>query len=205
VAIFSIVAVIRSDKTWQDLPGPDAASPKHTTSAQEIDPMKLAMSACFALALMCGNTGCCGCHPLFPNLGCNGAMGCQKTGIFNWSHCHDTCDQCGDFTGPDIVARTGDNYYPLPATTPRRPGMVAQLHANHRHSRGHRHHMTATRVPPMGDVEVISDEVEVVSAEAAVEETDDAAEQDEANSAPVQTEELPAPAKRIRTTRIRRQ
>lgn len=171
--------------------------------------MKSALAACLGLALMLGSTGCC-CglgHPLFPNLGCNGAMGCQKTGIFNWSHCCDTCDQCGDYTGPDIVARTGDSYYPRPASTPVRPGMLAQLHANHGHPRAHHHHMTSARVQPpmMEEGEVISDEVEVVSAET-TQDTDEAMEVDETDdAAPAEMAEPPAPVKRIRSSKTRRQ
>jgi hypothetical protein len=176
--------------------------------------MKSAIAACFGLALMLGSTGCC-CglgHPLFPNLGCSGAMGCQKSGIFNWSHCCDTCDQCGDYTGPDIVARTGDNYYPRPATTPMRPGMLAQLHGNHGHPRAHHHHMASARVQPpmMEEGEVISDEVEVVSAET-TEDTGDAIDANDADeAAPAEMAEEPAAspttrAKRIRSNKTRRQ
>lgn len=169
--------------------------------------MKSAIAACFGLALMLGSTGCC-CglgHPLFPNLGCSGAMGCQKSGIFNWSHCCDTCDQCGGYTGPDIVARTGDNYYARPATTPMRPGMLAQLHANHQHPRGHHHHTASARVQPpaLEEGEIISDEVEVVSAET-TEETDEATEAAD-DAAPAEMAEPPAPAKRIRSSKTRRQ
>ena len=77
--------------------------------------MKFAISACFALALVAGNTGCClFCHPMFPLLHrhCSqecGDMGCQRAPIFNWSHCCDTCDHCGDWTGQSIIARTGAN------------------------------------------------------------------------------------------------
>ncbi|HVA44967.1 MAG TPA: hypothetical protein VNH11_01155 [Pirellulales bacterium] len=77
--------------------------------------MRFAISACFALALAAGNTGCClFCHPMFPCLHrhCNnecGDMGCQRAPIFNWSHCCDTCDHCGDWTGQSIIARTGGN------------------------------------------------------------------------------------------------
>ena len=75
--------------------------------------MRAAISACFALVLLAGNTGCClFCKPLFPCLHrhqckeCCG-MGCERAPIFNWSRCCDTCDHCGDWTGQSIVARTG--------------------------------------------------------------------------------------------------
>jgi len=82
--------------------------------------MRFALSACFAVALLAGNTGCCGfCRPLFPVLhrhccgggGCGGGddcggNGCQRANIFNWSRCCDTCDHCGDWTGQGIIART---------------------------------------------------------------------------------------------------
>ncbi|HWB11240.1 MAG TPA: hypothetical protein VG826_18570 [Pirellulales bacterium] len=77
--------------------------------------MRFAISACFAVALLAGNTGCCGpifCRPLFPLLHrhcCSddcGGMGCQRANIFNWSRCCDTCDHCGDWTGQGIIART---------------------------------------------------------------------------------------------------
>ena len=79
--------------------------------------MRFAISACFAVALLAGNTGCCGllCRPIFPLLhrhcgGCGGddcgGMGCQRAHIFNWSRCCDTCDHCGDWTGQGIIART---------------------------------------------------------------------------------------------------
>lgn len=77
--------------------------------------MKFALSACFALALVAGNTGCClFCHPMFPCLHrhCSkecGDMGCQRAPIFNWSRCCDTCDHCGDWTGQSIIAKTGGN------------------------------------------------------------------------------------------------
>ena len=77
--------------------------------------MKFAISACFAVALLAGNTGCnCFCRPLFPCLHrhrcqdcCDG--GCERAPIFNWSRCCDTCDHCGDWTGQSIIARTGGN------------------------------------------------------------------------------------------------
>lgn len=75
--------------------------------------MRFALSACFALALLAGNTGCClFCRPLFPCLArhqCDqcGDMGCQRAPLFNWSRCCDTCDHCGDWTGQSIIARTG--------------------------------------------------------------------------------------------------
>jgi hypothetical protein len=77
--------------------------------------MRFAISACFAVALLAGNTGCClFCRPLFPCLHRNccgggddcGDMGCQRACIFNWSRCCDTCDHCGDWTGQSIIART---------------------------------------------------------------------------------------------------
>jgi hypothetical protein len=82
--------------------------------------MRFAISACFAVALLAGNTGCClFCRPLFPLLhrnccggGCGddcGGMGCQRANIFNWSRCCDTCDHCGDWNGQGIVARTNSS------------------------------------------------------------------------------------------------
>jgi hypothetical protein len=75
--------------------------------------MRFAASACFAVVLLAGNTGCCNlCHPIFPCLHrhcqqeCCG-MGCQRAPIFNWSHCCDPCDHCGDWAGQGIIARTG--------------------------------------------------------------------------------------------------
>jgi hypothetical protein len=75
--------------------------------------MRFAASACFALVLLAGNTGCClFCKPLFPCLHrhqckeCCG-MGCERAPIFNWSRCCDTCDHCGDWSGQSIIARTG--------------------------------------------------------------------------------------------------
>ena len=75
--------------------------------------MRSAISACFALVLLAGNTGCCMfCRPLFPCLHRNQCkeccgMGCERAPIFNWSRCCDTCDHCGDWTGQSIIARTG--------------------------------------------------------------------------------------------------
>lgn len=77
--------------------------------------MRFAASACFALVLLAGNTGCClFCHPMFPLLHrhcqseCCG-MGCQRAPIFNWGRCCDPCDHCGDWAGQSIIARTGGN------------------------------------------------------------------------------------------------
>ncbi|HVX10397.1 MAG TPA: hypothetical protein VHC22_04415 [Pirellulales bacterium] len=77
--------------------------------------MRSALSACFALVLLAGNTGCClFCRPLFPCLHrnqCNecSGMGCERAPIFNWSRCCDTCDHCGDWSGQSIIARTGSS------------------------------------------------------------------------------------------------
>src|SRR5487761_1276789 len=77
--------------------------------------MRFAISACFALVLLAGNTGCClFCRPLFPCLQrhkCDqcGDMGCQRAPLFNWSRCCDSCDHCGDWTGQSIIARTGSS------------------------------------------------------------------------------------------------
>lgn len=94
--------------------------------------MKLAVPALIALALLTGNTGCClfqcgrgyacsacdaypddcgGCD----DIGCDGGCGlchggCSGMGcgplhwILNWARCRDCCDQCGNWTGPDIVS-----------------------------------------------------------------------------------------------------
>ena len=77
--------------------------------------MRFAASACFALVLLAGNTGCClFCRPLFPCLHrhcekeCCG-MGCQRAPIFNWGRCCDPCDHCGDWAGQSIIARAGSN------------------------------------------------------------------------------------------------
>lgn len=78
--------------------------------------MRFAATASFALVLLAGNTGCClFCHPMFPLLhrhcqedGCCG-MGCQRQPIFNWGHCCEPCDHCGDWAGQGIIARTGSD------------------------------------------------------------------------------------------------
>jgi hypothetical protein len=82
--------------------------------------MRFAIAACFGLALLAGNTGCClFCRPLFPCLHrhCGGGdecgMGCQRAPIFNWSHCGDPCDHCGDWAGQSIIARTGDSEHTM--------------------------------------------------------------------------------------------
>ena len=94
--------------------------------------MRFAISACFAVALLAGNTGCCMfCRPLFPLLhrhcggGCGddcGGMGCQRAHIFNWSRCCDTCDHCGDWTGQGIIARTNGSQQAYMARQPQQQG-----------------------------------------------------------------------------------
>jgi hypothetical protein len=93
--------------------------------------MRFAISACFAFALLAGNTGCnCFCRPLFPCLHrhrCQDCcdMGCERAPIFNWSRCCDTCNQCGDWTGQSIIARTGGNQQPAYAAGNQQGAYVA--------------------------------------------------------------------------------
>jgi hypothetical protein len=93
--------------------------------------MRSALSACFALVLLAGNTGCClFCRPLFPCLHrhqcdeCCG-MGCERAPIFNWSRCCDNCDHCGDWTGQSIIARTGSSQEAYMAAARNRNNMAA--------------------------------------------------------------------------------
>ena len=147
--------------------------------------MRFALSACFALALLAGNTGCClFCRPLFPCLArhqCDdcGDMGCQRAPIFNWSRCCDTCDHCGDWTGQSIVARTGGGQQQAPYVTAAR--------------RAQPRNVMASRVVPgtYREVTTLADSGDEVTDESVV-----------ADEGPALVAEAPRP-KRVRTAKSR--
>lgn len=123
--------------------------------------MRFAAAASFALVLLAGNTGCClFCRPLFPclhrhyhNDDCCG-MGCQRQPIFNWGHCCDPCDHCGDWAGQSIIARTG-NAQEVVYSGDARPRAKAQM-ASRVVPGSYRE---VTRVRPSQDEEVAEEEV----------------------------------------------
>lgn len=154
--------------------------------------MKTLASAFFAALLLCGSVGCgqaC-CRPLFPFLhhartnACT--QGCEATGIFNWSHCCDTCDQCANWTGEDIVAQTGDAYQPRYAGTPHRP--IKHHAAKRPHPNAY--HVTSRIEQPVEEAEID----ETVEADQLADDTDEAEEE-------VVTK--PVTARRVRSTRPR--
>lgn len=132
--------------------------------------MKAAISACFALVLLAGNTGCClFCRPIFPCLHrhqckeCCG-MGCERAPIFNWSRCCDTCDHCGDWTGQSIIARTGGAQQAGYVTADRSRNNMAMADRAERVVPGT--YREVTRVEDDSDAEQADDEEAVVVAEA---------------------------------------
>ncbi len=174
--------------------------------------MKTLVSASFAALVLCGSSGCgqlC-CRPLFPFLhhACTSActQGCEATGIFNWSHHCDTCDQCAHWTGEDIVAETGDAYQPRHAATPNRP--IKHHHAKRSHPNAY--HVTSRTARPMR--QTLGQPIDP-SAEQPVEETevvessDDAVEADQLVDDSDEVEEevvaRPVKARRVRSTRSR--
>lgn len=152
--------------------------------------MRFAASACFAVVLLAGNTGCClFCQPLFPCLHrhcqqqdeCCG-MGCQRAPIFNWSHCCDPCDHCGDWAGQSIIAHTGV----------RNNNNDAQYVNAGR--RGPSNMSMASRVVP-GSYREVTDAEEEPAEEVAEEEVEEEEEPEVVTVAP--------PTKRIRSSRPR--
>lgn len=141
--------------------------------------MRFAISACFGLALLAGNTGCClFCRPLFPCLhrhcGDCGDMGCERAPIFNHSRCCDPCDHCGDWTGQSIIARTGASEQSM---------MMAS-------GRGRSRSAMASRVVPGSyrEVATVDDSADEVVEEQVMEE---------------QPRIVEAPAKRVRSSKSR--
>lgn len=132
--------------------------------------MRFAAAASFALVLLAGNTGCClFCHPLFPclhrhcqNDDCCG-MGCERKPIFNWGHCCDPCDHCGDWAGQSIIARTGNTQ--VVSNAGGRPRAKTQM-ASRVVPGSYRE---VTRVQQAQDDEVVEEEVVEEEPEAVVE------------------------------------
>lgn len=156
--------------------------------------MKTLVSAFFAALLLCGGSGCgrlC-CRPWFPFLhhACTHEMGCQGVGLFNWSRCCDTCDQCGHWDGEDIIAETGDAYQPRYAGTP--------THATRRHQAARvkpsSYRVTSHKEQPIADDTVIVDSTEDESGvDQVIEETEE----------PDETAPKPTTARRVRSSRPR--
>lgn len=154
--------------------------------------MKIFISACFAALLLCGGTGCgqlC-CRPWFPFLNHACTQGCEGVGIFNWSHCCDTCDQCGHWNGEDIIAETGDAYQPRYAGTP--------THATRRHRTARvkpsSYHTTSrTEQPQADETEVIESTDEESDVDQVIDDTED----------PTEVVARPTPARRVRSSMAR--
>ena len=154
--------------------------------------MKTLVSAFIAVAVLTGVSGCgrlC-CRPWFPFLHHACTQGCEGTGIFNWSHCCDTCDSCGQWTGDDIVAETGDAYQPRYAGTPNRP---LKHHRTARVKPSSYHRVTRVEPPLADETEVVETMDEEGDVDQVVDETDE-------------VEEVPAKpttARRVRSSKPR--
>lgn len=154
--------------------------------------MKTFISACFAALLLCGGTGCgqlC-CRPWFPFLNHACTQGCQGVGIFNWSHCCDTCDQCGHWNGEDIIAETGDAYRPRYAGTPNRP--LKHHKANRARTSGY-HVVSRVEHPAAEEAELVETTEDEGDVEQIVDETEE----------PTEVVAEPTPARRVRSSRSR--